>query len=82
MGSHAIGAFQAKDSNNIWLRDFLLRDVPAARVLVYGYDTAIADKNAKYSITDLGKAFLDSCKAFREATQVTFQVSLVMALSG
>ena len=28
------------------------------------------DKNTKYSIPNLGKAFLDSYKAFREATQV------------
>jgi len=71
LGSHAIGAFKAKDNNSVWLRDFLPKDIPTARMLVYGYDTTITDKDAKYSIKDLGRAFLDSYKAFREATQVT-----------
>ncbi|KAJ9130493.1 Tetratricopeptide-like helical domain protein [Pleurostoma richardsiae] len=71
LGSHAIGAFKAKDNNSVWLRDFLPKDIPTARMLVYGYDTTITDKDAKYSIKDLGRAFLDSYKAFREATQTS-----------
>lgn len=71
LGSHAIGAFKAKDGNNVWLRDFLPEDIPTARVLVYGYNTAIMKGDAKNSITDLAMAFLDSVKAFRAATEVT-----------
>ncbi|KAL6412597.1 hypothetical protein AUP68_03801 [Ilyonectria robusta] len=71
LDSHAIGGFKAKTGTNVWLRDFLPEDIPTARVLTYGYDTAIAEKNAKYSITDLAKAFLDSYKSFREQTQTS-----------
>ncbi|SPO04568.1 related to ankyrin [Cephalotrichum gorgonifer] len=71
LGSHAIGGFKAKDSNNVWIRDFLPRGVPAARVLTYGSDTAITEKDTKYSIKDLARDFLDSCKAFREDTQTS-----------
>lgn len=71
LGSHAIGAFKAKDGNNVWLRDFLPEDIPTARVLVYGYDTTITKGNAKHSISNLAMAFLDSVKAFRDATEVT-----------
>ncbi len=60
----------AKGRNTLWLRDFLPKDLPNTRILTYGYDTAINDKDAKYSITDLAKAFLGSYKAFREDTQV------------
>jgi hypothetical protein len=71
LGSHAIGAFKAKDGNNVWLRDFLPEDIPTARVLIYGYDTTITKGDTKHSITHLAIAFLDSVKAFRAATEVT-----------
>ncbi|VUC34820.1 unnamed protein product [Clonostachys rosea] len=71
LGSHAIGGFRSKDSSLIWLRDFLPEDIPNTRILVYGYDSAITDKDNKISITGLAKGFLESCKAFREATETT-----------
>jgi hypothetical protein len=74
LGSHAIGAFKAKDGNNVWLRDFLPKDIPTARVLVYGYDTTITEGDVKYSITDLAMSFLDSVRAFRTATKVGYTV--------
>ncbi|KAI9859674.1 MAG: hypothetical protein M1813_006605 [Trichoglossum hirsutum] len=71
LGSHAMGAFKAKGGNNIWLRDFLPKDIPTARILVYGYDTTITEKDVKHSITDLAIAFLDSIRAFRAATKTS-----------
>ena len=65
-----MGAFKAKDRNNIWLRDFLPRDIPTTRILVYGYDTTITEKDVKQSITDLAMAFLDSIRAFHAATNI------------
>jgi hypothetical protein len=65
-----MGAFKAKGGNNIWLRDFLPKDIPTTRILVYGYDTTITEKDVKHSITDLAIAFLDSIRAFRAATKV------------
>ena len=79
MGSHAIGGFKAKDRNDVWLRDFLPKDVPKARVLTYGYDSRITDPDAKYSITDLAKAFLDSVRAFRADTEVILTPSIIIS---
>lgn len=70
MGSHAIGAFKSKGAIKVWLRDFLPKDIPTARVLVYGYGEAITNMDTKDSITDLSKEFLDLYQVFREATQV------------
>jgi len=70
LGSHAIDAFKSEGGDNVWLRDFLPNDIPAARVLVYGYDTTITKGDANNSITDLAMAFLDSIRAFRTATKV------------
>ena len=60
-----------RQRNNVWLRDFLPKELANVRVQVYGYDTSVKEKNAKYSIADLAKAFLDSYKAFRKDTEVS-----------
>ncbi|KAI5460797.1 hypothetical protein BGZ63DRAFT_445709 [Mariannaea sp. PMI_226] len=65
LGSHAIGSWKYPNSNTIWLLDFLPRDVPRTRVLVYGYDTQLLDSQSKQSIKDLGLALLEQVKAFR-----------------
>src|SRR4051812_14120734 len=39
LASHALGSFKAPNKSEVWLRDFLPRDVPSIRVLIYGYDT-------------------------------------------
>ncbi|TEY28543.1 hypothetical protein BOTCAL_1016g00020 [Botryotinia calthae] len=67
LGSHPIGSFKGKDS--VWIRDFLPQDLPSARILAYGYNTSILDRNAKQSISDLAKAFLSSVIAFRSVTK-------------
>ncbi|KAK6601697.1 ankyrin repeat-containing protein [Botrytis cinerea] len=79
LGSHSIGSFKGKDS--IWIRDFLPKDLPSARILAYGYDTSILDKNAKHSISDLAKAFLSSVRAFRSATKASQRPLIFVAHS-
>ncbi|KAK2591873.1 hypothetical protein QQS21_010424 [Conoideocrella luteorostrata] len=74
LGSHAIGGFKAKSTGKVWLRDFLPDDInriAATRIMTYGYDSAVTEPNAKYSIKGLAKAFLDSYRAFREATNTS-----------
>ena len=41
LGSHALGSFRSGESTDVWLRDFLPKDVPATRVLLYGYDSTL-----------------------------------------
>ena len=54
----------------MWLRDFLPYEIENTRVLVYGYDTELAQGTWNDSIVDLAKFFLESVKAFRYDTQV------------
>ncbi|CAI6057675.1 unnamed protein product, partial [Clonostachys chloroleuca] len=69
LGSHPIGGFQSKETRAVWLRDFLPNDFPNSRILVYGYGSAITDKDSKISIEGLARSFLDSYKAFRQTTE-------------
>lgn len=80
LGSHPVGSFKEKHGNNVWIRDFLPKDIPMARILIYGYNTSVTDSNAKHSIPDLAMAFLRSVEAFRAATKVVFAIVGYVAL--
>ncbi|KAI4154500.1 MAG: hypothetical protein LQ340_001657 [Diploschistes diacapsis] len=68
LGSHAIGSWKSPSGDDLWLRDYLPRDIPNIRVLLYGYDTSLLGGDCKDSIEDLGIRFLESVKAFRADT--------------
>lgn len=79
LGSHPIGSFKGEDG--VWIREFLPEDLPSARILAYGYDTSILDRNTKQSISDLAKAFLSSIRAFRSATKTSQRPIIFVAHS-
>ncbi|KAM0313967.1 hypothetical protein ACHAO8_005074 [Botrytis cinerea] len=81
LGSHPIGSFKAKHKDYVWIRDSLPTDISSARILAYGYDTSILDRNAKQSISDLAKAFLSSVIAFRSATKASQRPLIFVAHS-
>ncbi|KAK2681977.1 Alpha/beta hydrolase fold-1 [Fusarium oxysporum f. sp. vasinfectum] len=65
LGSHALGSWKSPNSDDVWLRDFLSKDVPNIRVLLYGYDTTLPGSLSKQSIEDLGGALLEQIIAYR-----------------
>ncbi|KAK2023015.1 hypothetical protein LX32DRAFT_708969, partial [Colletotrichum zoysiae] len=65
LGSHPLGSWKSPDNDDVWLRDFLPRDVPDIRVLIYGYDTTLPGSRSKQSIEDLGGILLERVVAFR-----------------
>ena len=69
LGSHALGSFRSSEGTDVWLRDFLPKDIPGIRVLLYGYDSTLVGGDSKSSISDLGKAFLESVRAYKSETE-------------
>ncbi|CAG9985295.1 unnamed protein product, partial [Clonostachys byssicola] len=69
LGSHAVGGFKSKGTNHVWLRDSLPHDIPNSRILLYGYDSSVMNKDHRISISGLGKTFLSSYKTFRKDTK-------------
>ncbi|KAF9772370.1 hypothetical protein IL306_009926 [Fusarium sp. DS 682] len=65
LGSHALGSWKSPNSDDVWLRDFLPKDVPNIWVLLYGYDTSLQGSLSNQSIEDLGGEFLEKIIAFR-----------------
>ena len=70
LASHAVGSWKSPGGNDLWLRDWLPDDISNIRVLLYGYDTTLLKSNAKSSIEDLGRRFLESLTAFRTSDEV------------
>jgi len=69
LGGHAMGSFRSTDGSFLWLRDVLPKTLPKARILTYGYDTALLENESKESIRDLAKVFLDALAGFRYRTK-------------
>ncbi|EAW14729.1 uncharacterized protein ACLA_001400 [Aspergillus clavatus NRRL 1] len=65
LGSHALGSWKSTNSDEVWLRDFLPKDLPNVRALLYGYDTTLPGSLSKQSIENLGGALLEQINAFR-----------------
>jgi hypothetical protein len=43
LGSHPYGSYVNKQDGHMWLTDSLIRDMPSARVMIYGNDTKLQD---------------------------------------
>jgi hypothetical protein len=53
-----------------WLRDFLPRDLPRARILTFGYNAAAAFENSVADVADNGREPLRSLVENREGDDV------------
>jgi len=46
LGSHPFGSFVHKDDGHMWLSDRISRDMPVARVMIYGFKSALQDSTS------------------------------------
>lgn len=49
----------------MWLRDFLPKEIPKARILSYGYDTKLPGSQSTASMLELSRKLLESVKTVR-----------------
>ncbi|KAK1579705.1 uncharacterized protein LY79DRAFT_652008, partial [Colletotrichum navitas] len=71
LGSHPLGSWKSPHNDDVWLRDFLPKDVPNIRVLIYGYDTTLPGSRSKQSIEDLGGTLVERLVEFRARDSTT-----------
>lgn len=69
LGGHALGSFRSTEGTSVWLRDFAPDDIPQARFITYGYDTAIAASDNNQGVAELAYTLLDGLAIFRRRTQ-------------
>jgi hypothetical protein len=69
LGGHALGSFRSTSGATVWLRDFAPQDVPQARFITYGYDTAVVASENNQGVDGLARTMLDRLATFRQRTQ-------------
>lgn len=63
----AYKTWEAEDGN-LWLRDNLPEDVPQARILTFGYDSAVAFTPSVSTIEDIARSLLNRLSGMRSNT--------------
>lgn len=64
LAGHAFGSWSTANQR-MWLRDFLPRDLPQARVLLYGYDSHIVNSQSRSILADFSSNFIAKFNAMR-----------------
>lgn len=66
LGSHPFGSFVHKEDGNMWLTNNLPRDIPAARVMIYGYESGLPGSRSHVQLDDLaGPLQIAICQILR-----------------
>ncbi|KAK0631939.1 hypothetical protein B0T14DRAFT_559678 [Immersiella caudata] len=53
LGGHPYGSFVNKGDGHMWLSESLPRDIPTARVMIYGYESGLQDSTSFAGLHDL-----------------------------
>ncbi|KAH8747562.1 hypothetical protein BGZ57DRAFT_169214 [Hyaloscypha finlandica] len=70
LDGHAYGSWRGKGNlGQMWLRDFLSKDLPNCRTMIYGYNSKLSSPGID-TIMDYGRAFLDRIKRVRHTQEV------------
>ncbi|OBT91277.1 hypothetical protein VE02_00373 [Pseudogymnoascus sp. 03VT05] len=72
LDGHAYGSWRAKKNlKRMWLRDFLSKDLPCCRTMIYGYNSKLSSHGIN-TIMDYGREFLEAIKRIRHTQEASF----------
>jgi protein SERAC1 len=70
LDGHAYGSWRGKGNlGRMWLRDFLSKDLPHCRTMIYGYNSKLSSHGVD-TIMDYGREFLEGIKRIRYTQEV------------
>ncbi|KAF2625895.1 hypothetical protein BU25DRAFT_412148 [Macroventuria anomochaeta] len=71
LDGHAYGSWRGKGSlGRMWLRDFLSKDLPCCRTMIYGYNSKLSSHGVD-TIMDYGRGLLEELKKIRSTEEVS-----------
>ena len=70
LAGDAIDTWTHPKSNALWLKDFLPKQIPDARILSFGYNAAAAFSESTAEVIDHAKSLLASLVDKREEAEV------------
>ncbi|KAH6694334.1 hypothetical protein BKA61DRAFT_647691 [Leptodontidium sp. MPI-SDFR-AT-0119] len=70
LDGHAYGSWRGKSNlGRMWLRDFLSKDLPNCRTMIYGYNSKLSSHGIN-TIMDYGREFLEAIKRVRHTQEL------------
>ncbi|KFY69545.1 hypothetical protein V496_00165 [Pseudogymnoascus sp. VKM F-4515 (FW-2607)] len=70
LDGHAYGSWRGKGNlGRMWLRDFLSKDLPCCRTMIYGYNSKLSSHGIN-TIMDYGREFLEAIKRIRHTKEL------------
>ncbi|KAL7900031.1 hypothetical protein HDV63DRAFT_370169 [Trichoderma sp. SZMC 28014] len=89
LGGHAFGSFKERGGSYMWLRDSLpfdltldTSDQPIARVMIYGYDSVVAESKSMQNIEDLATGFIGGLQKLANASIIQPIILIGHSLGG
>ena len=70
LAAHAFGSW-AHSARNMWLRDYLPRDIKNARVMVYGYPSHLQGNMSRSILSDYSTNLIHRLLTMRESAKVS-----------
>lgn len=77
LAGHAIGSWRNRETQQMWLKDFLPYDVQNIRIMSYGYDSRLVGHvgEAEIRLLDLQRHFVEQLQNARSSVPVCAPVS-------
>ena len=76
LDGHAYGSWSGGNPKRMWLRDFLSKDLPKCRVMIYGYNSKLSIPGL-HTIADFGRGLREELLRARRSDQVVFKLTVV-----
>ena len=73
LDGHAYGSWTGGNPKRMWLRDFLSKDLPNCRVMIYGYNSRLSNPGL-HTIADFGRGLQEELLRVRRSDQVASQL--------
>lgn len=71
LAGHAFGSWRSRETHQMWLKDFLPKDVNSVRIMTYGYDSSLVglDRSDK-RLVDYRRNFIQNLENSRSTAKV------------
>ena len=71
LGGHALATWTHDSTGKLWLRDFLPRTIPNARIMTFGYDSRVVGSRSVIGMMENANSLLTQLSLLRNTDKVS-----------